>query len=119
MEVVNATAPGEMVEKELDSFIARRSRQNDPDRDREDLWAASCRAYNARLAEQHLWDRLLAAEDRIRAHEATFGTLIARHEEEAFRCRLALGLTKLEYGVRAANTDVERRIAEHRGEGRS
>lgn len=89
----------EAVESGLDSFIAGRAKQRRKDegeRPAEEIWAASCRAYNAKLREQHLWDRLLAAEDRIRAHEATFGTLIARHEEEATRCRVALGLTKLE-----------------------
>jgi hypothetical protein len=41
------TAPGEVVESELDRLIERRSRQKDPDEESE-LWRESVRAYNVR-----------------------------------------------------------------------
>ena len=44
-------ARGEMVEKELDGMIERRSRQKDPDEESE-LWRESVRAYTARRREE-------------------------------------------------------------------
>jgi hypothetical protein len=44
-------ARGEMVEKELDGMIERRSRQKDPDGESE-LWRESVRAYAARREEE-------------------------------------------------------------------
>lgn len=78
-------APGELA--------VRRPRQNGPDADREEMYMHSVRRCNAQRDEQRWWERLRAAEDRIRAHTATFSALIAHHEREASRCRLALGLT--------------------------
>jgi hypothetical protein len=40
-------AQGEMVEKELDNLITRRSRRKDPEEEH-DLWNASVRAYEER-----------------------------------------------------------------------
>jgi hypothetical protein len=45
-------AKGEMVEKELDAMIERRSRQKDPDEEHE-LWQESVRRYYARKREQN------------------------------------------------------------------
>jgi hypothetical protein len=45
-------ARGEMVERELDAMIARRSRQKDPD-EASDLWQESVRRYNARRREEN------------------------------------------------------------------
>ena len=45
-------ARGEMVERELDAMIVRRSRQKDPDEEHE-LWRESVRRYNARLREEN------------------------------------------------------------------
>src|SRR5687768_14671193 len=44
-------ARGEMVEKELDTMIERRSRQKDPGEESE-LWQESVRRYNARTREE-------------------------------------------------------------------
>ena len=43
-------ARGELVEKELDAMIERRSRRRDPDEEHE-LWKESVRRYNARRRE--------------------------------------------------------------------
>ena len=43
---------GEMVEKELDAMIERRSRQKDPDEESE-LWQESVRRYNVRRREEN------------------------------------------------------------------
>ena len=75
---------GEMVEKELDAMIARRSRQKDPDEESE-LWQASVRAYEekrrqaARL-EWHLHHT--AQAERLRR---TLEALASHHEEQATR----------------------------------
>jgi hypothetical protein len=75
-------ARGEMVEKELDGMIERRSRQKDPDEESE-LWQASVRAYEekrrrmARL-EWHAFHCGQAAR-----HRAVLQSLIAFHEEQA------------------------------------
>ena len=45
-------ARGEMVEKELDAMIVRRSRQKDPDEESE-LWKESVCLYNARRREEN------------------------------------------------------------------
>jgi hypothetical protein len=75
-------ARGEMVEKELDAMIERRSRQKDPQEESE-LWQASVRAYEekrrqaARL-EWHLHHT--AQAERLRR---TLEALAAHHEEQA------------------------------------
>ena len=66
-------ARGELVERELDTMIERRSRQKDPD-DESELWKESVRRYNARqrednrLAWQNYFSRL-AGSLRARAEE--------------------------------------------------
>ena len=78
------TAPGEVVEAELDRLIERCSRQNDPDLESE-LWKESVRAYEekrrqvARL-EWHAFHCGQAAR-----HRAVLESLIALHEAEAER----------------------------------
>ena len=73
---------GEMVEKELDAMIERRSRQKDPQED-SDLWQESAKAYEekrrqrARL-EWHLHHT--AQAERLRR---TLEALASHHEEEA------------------------------------
>jgi hypothetical protein len=66
-------ARGEMVERELDAMIERRSRQKDPDEESE-LWQESVRRYNARKREEHRlawcdYFERLAACLRARAEE--------------------------------------------------
>jgi hypothetical protein len=45
-------AHGEMVERELDAMIERRSRQKDPD-EASELWQESVRRYNARRRDEN------------------------------------------------------------------
>ena len=45
-------ARGEMVEKELDGMIERRSRQKDPDEEHE-IWQESARRYSAKKREEN------------------------------------------------------------------
>lgn len=45
-------ARGELVERELDAMIERRSRKKDPDEESE-LWRESVRRYNARRREEN------------------------------------------------------------------
>jgi hypothetical protein len=77
-------ARGEMVEKELNAMIERRSRQKDPDEESE-LWKASVRAYTARRREEMraAWcEHHRGQAARLRT---TLEALIARHEDEAAR----------------------------------
>jgi hypothetical protein len=73
---------GEIVEKELDAMIERRSRQKDPQED-SDLWQESAKAYEekrrqmARL-EWHLHHT--AQAERLRR---TLEALASHHEEQA------------------------------------
>jgi uncharacterized protein YifE (UPF0438 family) len=79
-------AHGEVVEKELDAMIERRSRKKDPAEEHE-LWRVSVEAYEARRRGEMRaawceYHRLQAT--RLRA---VLEALIARHEEQAERYR--------------------------------
>jgi len=76
-------ARGEMVERELDAMIERRSRQKDPDEEHE-LWKESVRRYNARRREENrlAWCEYfsrLAGSLRARAEE--YDQRVAQLEE--------------------------------------
>jgi hypothetical protein len=73
-------ARGELVERELDAMIERRSRQKDPDEESE-LWQGSVRWYDARKREEN---RLAWCEYFSRLA----GTLRARAEEYDQRAEL-------------------------------
>ena len=79
-------AHSEMVEKELAILIERRSRrETDPD-EREELWKASVRAYNARRqdelrAEWHGYFCRLAGTLRVRAEEYDRRAALLTEEE--------------------------------------
>ena len=73
-------ARGELVEKELDAMIERRSRQKEPDEEHE-LWKESVRRYNARRREENR----LAWSDYF-CHLADY--LRARAEEYDNRARV-------------------------------
>ena len=77
-------ARGEMVEKELDGMIDRRSRRKDCDEESE-LWQAGVRAYEekrreAACLEWHLHH--IAQAERLRR---TLEALASHHEEQAAR----------------------------------
>jgi hypothetical protein len=77
-------ACGEMVEKELEAFIQRRSQKGEMDPDeREELWQSSVRAYTARRREEMkaAWASYHAGQ--AARHRRTLGDLIAHHEEQA------------------------------------
>src|SRR5215208_680077 len=66
-------ASGELVERELDTMIERRTLQKDPDEESK-LWKESVRRYNARQREENrlAWQSYfcrLAGSLRARAHE--------------------------------------------------
>jgi hypothetical protein len=75
---------GELVEKELDAMIERRSHQKDAEEVSE-AWQESVRRYNARLQEERraAWcEHHQVQAARLRA---VLESLIARHEAEAER----------------------------------
>lgn len=76
-------ARGEMVEKELDAMIERRSRREpDPD-EREELWKKSVRHYNERRQEELRAEWCEYHQSQAARHRATLEDLIASHEAEA------------------------------------
>jgi hypothetical protein len=75
---------GELVEKELDAMIERRSRQKDPDEEHE-LWRSSVTAYNARRREEMRAAWCDYHQAQAARHRAVLEALIARHESEAER----------------------------------
>ena len=79
-------ARGELVEKELDQMIERRSRQKDPDEESE-LWRESVRRYNARRREQMRAAWCEHHQGQAARLRAVLEALIARHEEQAERYR--------------------------------
>jgi tryptophan 2,3-dioxygenase len=82
-------AHGEMVEKQLDAMIQRRARKGDdvdPD-EREELWKASVRRYNARRREEMRAAWCEHHQEQAARLRAVLEALIARHEEQAERYR--------------------------------
>jgi hypothetical protein len=77
-------ARGELVERELDTMIERRSRQNDPDEE-SDLWKESVRRYNARRREEMRAAWCAHHHGQAARLRAVLEALIARHEGEAAR----------------------------------
>jgi hypothetical protein len=75
-------ARGEMVEKELNTMIERRSRQKDPE-EASELWQASVRRYKARRREENR----LAWCDYF---ERLATSLRSRAEEYDYRARVLL-----------------------------
>ena len=75
-------ARGELVEKELDAMIERRSRQVDPD-EQEEIWKESLRAYNARRDEEMRAARVEYHRGQAVRLRAVLEALVARHEEQA------------------------------------
>jgi hypothetical protein len=75
-------ARGEMVEKELDAMIARRSRQQDSDEESE-LWQESVRRHKARRREEmrEAWGEY--HRDQAERHRRTLQDLVRHHEEKA------------------------------------
>jgi hypothetical protein len=75
-------ARGEMVEKELDAMIVRRSRQKDSDEEHA-LWRESARRYNARRREEMRAAWTSYHEGQAERHRRTLQDLIAHHEMQA------------------------------------
>ena len=77
-------ARGELVEKELDQMIERRSRQKDPDEESE-LWRESVGAYAARREEELRAAWCQHHQEQAARLKAVLEGLISRHEAEAER----------------------------------
>ena len=77
-------ARGELVERELDTMIERRSRQKDPDEESE-LWKESVRRDNARRREEMRAAWCVHHHGQAARLRAVLEALIARHEGEAAR----------------------------------
>ena len=77
-------AHAEMVEKQLDSLIERRSRNGEVDPDeREELWKASAARYTARRREEMRAAWTSYHEDQAERHRRTLQDLISHHETQA------------------------------------
>jgi len=75
-------ARGELVEKELDAMIERRSRQKDPDEESE-LWRESVRAYEEKRRQMARLEWHAFHCGQAERHRATLRALIDHHEEQA------------------------------------
>lgn len=75
-------ARGEMVEKELDAMIERRSRQKDPQED-SDLWHESAKAYEEKRRQMARLEWQLHHTAQAERLRRTLGALAAHHEEQA------------------------------------
>jgi len=77
-------ARGELVEKELDAMIERRSRKGDVDPDeREELWKASVRVYEEKRRQMARLEWHAFHCGQAERHRATLRALIEHHEEQA------------------------------------
>jgi hypothetical protein len=76
------TAPGEAVEAELDRRIQRRSRQKDPEEERE-LWQESVKAYEEKRRQMARLEWHTFHCGQAARHRAVLESLIAFHEEQA------------------------------------
>ena len=77
-------AHGELVEKELDTLIERRSRKGEVDPDeREELWKQSVRRYTARMREEMRAAWTSYHEGQAERRRRTLQDLIAHHEAQA------------------------------------
>jgi hypothetical protein len=75
-------ARGEMVEKELDAMMVRRSRQKDSDEEHA-LWRELARRYNARRREEMRAAWTSYHEGQAERHRRTLQDFIAHHEMQA------------------------------------
>ena len=73
---------GEMVEKELDAMIERRSLQKDPQED-SDVWQESVERYNAERDRQLRTEWTEYHQGQAERHKVVLKGLIAHHEEQA------------------------------------
>jgi predicted solute-binding protein len=76
------TARGEMVEKELNAMIERRSRQKDPEEDHQ-FWQESVRRYSARRDEENRLAWHQYHRDQAERHRRTLNNLIEHHQTQA------------------------------------
>jgi hypothetical protein len=77
-------ARGELVERELDAIIERRSRKKDPDEESE-AWQESERRYAARQREAMCQAWASYHAEQACCHRRTLDDLIAHHETHAAR----------------------------------
>jgi hypothetical protein len=75
-------ARGELVEKELDAMIERRSRQKDPDEESE-LWRESVRAYEEKRRQVARLEWRAFHCGQAERHRRTLEELINYHEMQA------------------------------------
>ena len=75
-------ARGELVERELNAMIERRSRQKDRDEESE-LWRESMERCDARRREQHRQAWASYHEGQAERHRRILQELIAHHEAQA------------------------------------
>jgi hypothetical protein len=77
-------ARGELVEKELDAMIERRSRKGETNTDeREELWQKSVRAYNARQREANRLTWCEYHRGQAERCRIVLASLVSYHEAEA------------------------------------
>jgi hypothetical protein len=84
-----------MVEAELDSFVARRDkerRRGEGERAPEEIWQESVRTLNAKRQEALCWEWLRFHSRQLRNHETTSALITAHHRREIAKYEELLGL---------------------------
>ena len=84
-----------MVEAELDSFVARRDkarRRDEGEREREELYMESVRRHHARREQELAWAWLRFHARQLRNHETTSALITARHRQQMARYEQMLGI---------------------------
>ena len=92
---MDSVAKTNMVEAELDGFVARRDkerRRDEGERAREEIWAESCRRHHEQRQEQLALEWLAYHQQRQRAHRKTFALLDAMHAAEIAKYEAMLKL---------------------------
>jgi hypothetical protein len=85
VDVAKAELSADTADAELDRLISRRAHQDraeDPD-EREEIWKASVRAYNARREEEHRLAWCEYHQGQAARLKANLEVLIAEHEAKA------------------------------------
>ena len=88
MDIARDISIGEKVESEIDVFIDRRHEKRvrtEGDREREELYEAYVRAYNAQRAQERRAEWASFHRSQAERHRATLNDLVAHHLDAAER----------------------------------
>ena len=92
---MDTVAKTNMVEAELDSFVARRDRERrraEGERSPEEIWQESARVFNAKRQEVLCWEWLRWHQRMLNNHTRTAALIAEHHRQEIARYEELLGI---------------------------